>query len=46
MRRLLDMFGPLKNYPNMPSYDLIDGKEPPMLLLGGQATPFGGKVNG
>jgi acetyl esterase/lipase len=34
---LEDMFGPPKNYPNMRVTTFIDGKQPPMLLLYGDA---------
>lgn len=34
---LQDMFGPPANYPNMQVTTFIDGKEPPMLLLYGDA---------
>lgn len=34
---LEDMFGPPKNYPNMQVTTFIDGKQPPMLLLYGDA---------
>lgn len=42
---LRDMFGPPENYPNMQVPTFITGKEPPMLLLYGDADEVVGRFN-
>ena len=42
---LKDMFGPPENYPNMQATTFVSGKEPPVLLLWGDADDAVGRFN-